>query len=300
MIIVTIVVFSIVHLAPGDAAREAAGGMEASDVEVAEARERLGLDRPVHVQYFDWVSGMLRGDFGESAVSSQSVTGAIVRRLPTTASLAGVGIVIAIAIALPAGIFAAVRRNSLVDRGLTLLATVGIASPSFLIALILLLVFVHNLGWFPATGYVPLSEDPLQWLHHVILPGATLGVALAAELTRHLRASMIDVLETDYIRVATAQGLRPAQVLFKYALKNAMIPVFTVLGLQVRHLLGGIVIVETIFNTPGIGVLGLRAVFDRDLPIVQGVTLITALIVIIVNLAVDTSYRFLDPRVRVS
>lgn len=300
LILVSIVVFLLLQLAGGDAARAAAGGVEASAEDIERARERLGLNDPVVIQYLNWSWSLLQGDLGTSMVNSQDVSSVIGARLPVTLSLTAVAIVFGIAIAVPLGVLAAIRRGTKLDRILTSFASVGIATPQFVVALTLILVLSVQFNVFPATGYMSFIANPYQWVVHLILPGLTLGLPLAAELTRHIRASLTDVLKKDYVRAAFAQGIPKRLVIFKFCMKNAAIPIVTVLGLQLANLLGGIVVVETIFSTPGLGLLAVRSVFDRDIPTVQGVTLFVAAIIVIINIAVDLTQKALDPRARLS
>lgn len=298
LVLVSIIVFLLVHISPGDPAVRAAGGIDASAEAIASARERLGLNDPFLVQYGRWALGLVQGDLGTSLFSSQRVVDAIVPRLPITLSLTLGAILVALCIAIPAGTIAALRPGGWVDRVVMLGASLGIAMPSFLIGLLLILVFALRVGWLPATGYVPFGDDPVAWLRHMVLPALTLGVAVAAELSRHLRASLRDVLHQDYVRTAVAKGLPALKVIGKHALKNASIPVVTVLGLQVRALLGGTIVVEQVFGLPGFGTLAVQAVFDRNLTIIQGIAVTAVVIVLITNFLVDISYAWLNPRIR--
>jgi peptide/nickel transport system permease protein len=207
---------------------------------------------------------------------------------------------VALLIAIPAGILAATRRGTWMDTSATVGASLGLAMPSFWLGAVLVLIFALRLGWLPATGYVPFGDDPVAWLKHLILPALTLGTAAAAETTRQLRASLSDVLQQDYVRTARAVGTRSRVVIGKHAMKNAAMPVVTVLGFQIAFLLGGSVIVEQLFALPGLGGLAIRAVLDRDLPVIQGVVLFTTILVVTINLAVDMLYGWLNPKVRAS
>lgn len=298
LVLVSLVVFLMLHVTPGDPAREVAGGMEATQEQVDAARERLGLDEPIVTQYASWVGGMLTGDLGTSFLNSQSVTSAIWSRLPITLSLTVGAMFVALVIAVPAGILAALRHGGWVDRTVMIFTASGIAMPSFFIGLLLVLFLALNNNWFPATGYVGFSDDPMLWLKHITLPATTLGIAVSAELARYLRASLRDVLDQDYVRTARAKGMPTYKVVGKHALKNAAIPVVTVMGLQVRFLLGGTIVVEQVFGLQGLGALAVKAVFDRDFPIIQGIAMTTVVIVLLVNLLVDMSYAYLNPRVR--
>lgn len=297
LLLVSIITYSLVLLIPGDPAVTIAGEA-ASPEQVDATRERLGLDEPFVVQYGTWLSKALTGDLGTSLYTSRSVMSAIGDSVPTTLSLTLVAIVIALLIAIPAGIIAAVWRGSAVDRAATLGSSLGIALPNFWLGLMLVLVFALRANWLPAVGYVPIEEDPWDWLRHLLLPGLTLGAASAAEITRQLRGALVDVLRRDYVRTARAKGLREPVVVLKHALKNAAVPAITVLGMQVSMLLSGAVVVEQVFGLSGIGRLAVRAVLDRDLPMIQGVVMASAVAVVAVNLVVDIAYGYLNPRLR--
>lgn len=297
-LIVSLIVFLLMHLSPGDPAARAAGGPDAQYADILAARERLGLNQSLVTQYLEWMRGLVVLDLGTSLFSSRPVTDAIASTLPVTLSLAAGAIVVALLIALPAGILAATRQGGAVDRMIMVGASTGIALPNFFIGLLLVMAFALTYRWFPATGYVELGESPYEWIRHLVLPWVALGVAVAAELARHLRAALRDILTQDYIRTAYAKGLPGRLSLGKHALKNAAIPVVTVLGLQVRTLLGGTVVIEQVFNLPGLGSLVVHAVFNNDYPIVQGVAMVSVLIVLAVNWMVDLSYGYFNPRVR--
>ncbi|TDD84171.1 ABC transporter permease [Actinomadura darangshiensis] len=298
LVIVTFVVFFLLEIAPGDPARLAAGGQAASAADVAEARHRLGLDEPLWTRYWHFIEGLFTGDLGQSIFSGQPVLSAIAERAPVSLSLMAGALIVAMLIALPAGIIAATRPGGIADRVVMLISAGGVAMPNFLIGLLLVLVFALNLQIFPATGYVPFEQSPARWFQSLVLPSVALGVAAAAEIARFLRASMLDVLDQDYIRTARAKGIGVRGVVGKHAMKNAFAPVLTVLGLQVRILLGGTVVIEQIFNLPGLGSLTVKAVFDRDYPIIQGVAISAALVVVVANILVDVAYGYLNPKLR--
>ncbi len=299
VVLASFLVFGLVLLVPGDPAITLAGD-NATAEQIELIRDRLGLDDPVWVQYGRWASDAIQGDLGESLFTGRSVTKSIGERLPVSMSLAAVSVVVALMIAVPAGILAAVRRGTWMDTSATIGASLGLAMPSFWLGAVLVLIFALRLGWLPATGYVPFGDDPVGWLKHLILPALTLGTAAAAETTRQLRASLSDVLQQDYVRTARAVGTRSRVVVGKHAMKNAAMPVVTVLGFQIAFLLGGSVIVEQLFALPGLGGLAIRAVLDRDLPMIQGVVLFTTVLVVMINLAVDMLYGWLNPKVRAS
>jgi peptide/nickel transport system permease protein len=299
VVLASFLVFGLVLLVPGDPAITLAGdNATAEQIEII--RDRLGLDDPIWVQYGRWAADAVQGDLGESLFTGRSVTKSIGERLPVTMSLAAVSVVVALLIAIPAGILAATRRGTWMDTSATVGASLGLAMPSFWLGAVLVLIFALRLGWLPATGYVPFGDDPVAWLKHLILPALTLGTAAAAETTRQLRASLSDVLQQDYVRTARAVGTRSRVVIGKHAMKNAAMPVVTVLGFQIAFLLGGSVIVEQLFALPGLGGLAIRAVLDRDLPVIQGVVLFTTILVVTINLAVDMLYGWLNPKVRAS
>jgi peptide/nickel transport system permease protein len=296
--LVSLLVFAMVLLVPGDPAATLAGENATSE-QIAETRERLGLDDPLLTQYGRWASSAVTGDLGQSLFSGQQVTEAVVQRLPATLSLTGGALVVAVLIGLPCGVLAATNRGRPVDRVLSLLAAGGVAMPNYFLGMLLILVFAVWNELLPATRYVPLDQDPVLWLRHLVLPAVTLGVVTGAVVTRQLRSSLIGVLQQDYVETARAKGLRSRAVVLKHALKNAAIPVVTVLGTQVAFLLGGSVIVEQVFGIPGIGQLAVNAVLQRDLPVIQGVVVLTTVIVLACNLVIDVAYGYLNPRVRV-
>ncbi len=297
LLLITLGAFSLVLLLPGDPAVTLAGENPTLD-QIERIRETMGLNQPIHLQYIEWVGGVVHGDFGESLYSGAGVTDLIMQRLPVTAWLTLSAISIAIIVGVPAGIHAAARRGSWVDRALTVMVSAGVAIPSFWLGLMLIIAFAVNLGIFPAGGYVPIAEDVGEWSVRLVLPAFTLAAAPAAELARHTRSAMISVLEQDYVRTARSKGVPERVVLFKHALKNAASPVITILSFQIAFLLGGSVIVEQIFGLPGMGSLAIQAVHEKDFPIIQGVVVVAALIVMVINLLTDVFYGWLNPKVR--
>ena len=293
---VSLVVFSFVHVLPGDPAVLFLGE-EATPETVAKFRTRLGFDRPLVTQYVEWLGRALRGDLGRSLRTNQPVTEAILQRLPVTLELLGAALAVSLAIAIPAGIVSAVKRNSGVDLASTVFALIGFSLPNFWLGLILIYVFALLLRWLPPSGFAPLPAlaDNARSL---ILPALTLGTALAALITRQLRSGMLEVLRQDYVRTAQAKGLGQGVVVAKHALKNALIAVVTVIGLQIGGLLGNTIITESLFALPGVGRLMIDAVFSRDFFIVQGVVLFLAVGYVLSNLIVDVLYSYLDPRIR--
>jgi len=297
LVLVGLITFLLIHITPGDPASVVAGE-NASLEAIEDARRRLGLDKPFPVQFWNWLMAVLSGDLGTSFTSGKPVTELILDRMPITLSLTAGATLIGLLIAIPMGVFAATRRGSWMDRMTILGTSLGIAAPEFFIGLLLVLLIALQWGLLPATGFVPFSEDPVEFFLRLTLPSITLGLSVAAELARQVRGAMIEVLARDYIQTARAKGLSTTSIIVKHGLKNAAIPVVTVMGLQIRRLLGGTVIVEQIFAMNGVGSLAVRAVFLRDLPVLLGVALTTAVIVLIINLIVDISYSYFDPKVR--
>lgn len=297
LLLVSVLVFSLLHLTPGDPAQSILGE-EATPEAIAALRAKLGLDQPLPVQYVRWLGSTLRGDLGRSIRSNQPVSEAIVEKLPVTIELALLAMLVSLTIAIPAGIISAMRRNSAVDALSTFFALLGVSLPNFFLAILLILVFSLTLGWLPPFGYQPLTEGIGGNLLRMILPAVTLGTALAAIVTRMMRSSLLEVLDQDYIRTARAKGLREGRMVRAHALKNALMPVVTIVGLQIGGLLGGAIITESIFVLPGIGRLLVDSIFQRDFPLVQGVVLFVSLAFLFSNFAVDLMYAYLDPRIR--
>lgn len=299
LLIVTFAVFALSLLLPGDPA-VAIAGEDASPEQVEVVRTELGLDRPVHVQYASWLGDAVTGDLGASLYRKVPVTDLLWARLPATFAVAAAAFVVSVVIGVTVGIAAAAKRGSWIDRLATVGVTAGLAMPNFWLAMVLIIIFARELGWFPMVGYTGPTESITGWLHSVTLPAISLGLVGAAQLARFARASMIEVLDRDHIRTANAMGLGRASVLWRHGLKNASIPVVTVAGYQVAILLGGSVIIEQIFAIPGLGTLAINSVQSRDLPVVQGIVLLSASVVVVANLLTDLAYGFLDPKVRVS
>ncbi len=290
-------VFLLIHLTPGDPID--AMMAESVDATVKEnLRRELGLDRPLYLQYVSWMGRVLQGDFGRSIRNREPVIENVGRRIRPSLQLAALAMTISLVIAVPVGVLSAARRNGPVDRAGTTFALFGICMPNFLLALLLIFLFGVTLRWLPISGYVDPLEEPWDGLRSLMLPAVTLGLALAAVVTRTLRASMLEALAEDYVRTARAKGLSESAVIRGHVLKNALIPVVTVLGLQLGTLIGGAVITEYVFALPGVGRLVVDAVFARDYPLVQGVVLLIAAGFILSNLAVDLLYGWIDPRIR--
>ena len=297
ILVVATVAFVLIHLAPGDPASIIAGP-DASPDDVARIQRQLGLDAPFHVQLFRWYGRLARGDLGQSIFLRRPVLEAIVDRAEPTILLTLYATLIAVALGVPAGVVAARHHDGTADQALMAGALIGISIPNFLLGLLLILVFSVRLGWFPVAGYVPLESGWLGTLRSLTLPAFALGVVQSALIARIARSAMLDVLREPFITAGRARGLSERAVVYKHALKNAMIPTITVIGISLAILISGSVIVEQVFNIPGLGRLIISAVLRRDYPVIQGVVLCIAGIYMLVNLAVDLSYVVFDPRVR--
>lgn len=297
LVLVTMMVFGIQRLLPGDPALILAG--EARDPEViAYVRERYRLDEPLPVQYGAWLLQVVRGDLGQSIRTQQPVAELIWQKLPVTAELALLSMLVAVLIALPVGLVAALRKNTWLDYLSTLFALSGLSLPNFWLGIMLILLLSVELNVLPASGYVAFGQDPLGNLQRMVMPAFVLGTGLAAVLVRQLRGSLLEALSQDYVRTAAAKGLPRRRVVLRHALRNALIPVVTILGLQLGALLSGAVLTEQVFTIPGFGKLVVDAVFNRDYTVVQGVVLFTAVAYIVINLFVDLAYALLNPRLR--
>ena len=295
---VATLVFFMLRIVPGDPI----GAMlfDAGDAEAVEAlRRKLGLDQPIWVQYGKWFWAVLQGDLGNSIYGSRvPVAQIILEALPRTLSLAGLAFLIAVAIAVPAGLIAATRRNSAADHAVTLFAFLGLSMPDFWVGILLIIVFAANLQWLPAIGYAPLSEGFWPWLSHLILPAVAVGTAFSAIIARMIRSAMLEVLRTDYVRVARAKGLPRALVIFRHAFPNALVPVVTVIGIAFALLMAGAVVVENVFAIKGLGRVLIQGILNRDYPVVQGAILVVSAIFVFSNLLVDLLYAVIDPRIR--
>jgi peptide/nickel transport system permease protein len=294
---VSILVFSLDSLIPGDPALVLAGE-NASVEDIERTRELLGLNRPVAERYVAWAANALRGDFGRSLYSTRSVGEEIGARLPVTLSLLVLALLIGLAFGIGAGIVAALNRGKPLDRALVLLASVGVALPNFWIGMLFVVAFAIHWRLLPATGYTPFTENPVDWLRHLVLPAVALSTGPAAELTRQVRGSVIDILQRDFVRTAIAKGLPRRMVIGKHVLKNTGVTVATVTGIQMSVLLGASVVVEQVFGLPGIGGLIVESVFARDLPIVQGIVLVTTVLILASSLLVDLSYGYFNPKMK--
>lgn len=295
---VATLVFFMLRAIPGDPLQAMFFDL---DPEVAnQMRSKLGLDRPVYVQYALWFRNVLTGDLGNSIYgSNQAVSRIISEAFPRTMSLAVLAFIVALVIAIPAGIISAIRRNSFLDHTFTFGAFLGLSMPDFWLAILLILLFSVNLQWLPAIGYKPLSDGFWPWLSHLILPAIATGTAFSAILARMIRSAMLETLKTDFVQVARSKGLSERTVVFKHVLRNALVPVITVLGIAFALLMAGAVIVENVFSIKGLGRVLIQGILNRDYPVVQGSILVVSAIFIFSNLIVDIMYTFIDPRIRV-
>ncbi|MBA2597004.1 MAG: ABC transporter permease [Chloroflexia bacterium] len=297
LLIVGVVVFTLMHLTPGDPASVMLG-REATPEQKDALRERLGLNEPIPVQFVNWFGSALRLDFGDSLFIGKPVTQALLDRAEPTGLLALYSITLAVLIAIPAGVIAAVRANSPLDRLLMVVSISGVAIPSFFFGILLILLFAVVLGWLPSGGYVDIGDDPVEHFRYMLLPTLTLGFSAAGLLARLVRSAMLDVLNEDYVRTAYSKGLVERHVVIGHAFRNAMIPVLTVIGISLAGMLGGAVVIETVFNIPGLGRLLVQSVTRRDIPVVQGAVMTVAAIEVLVMLLIDVLYVFVDPRIR--
>ena len=297
MFLVAVIVFLLVHLAPGDPASVIAGDNATSD-QIAAIRAALGLDQPLWKQFVIWIGHILQGDLGQSLFWNQSVLELILQRAEPTISLTITTLILAVTISITLGVLAAWKAGSGLDRTVMGIAVTGFSVPVFVVGYLLVFVFAIQLRWLPVQGYRPVAEGLWPWFERLILPSIALGLAYVALIARITRTTMLEVLAEDYIRTAEAKGVATRPMLLKHALKNAAVPIVTIVGIGVALLIGGVVITETVFNIPGIGRLVVDAIARRDYPIIQGVILVFSGIYVLVNLAVDISYTFFDPRVR--
>lgn len=299
VLLVATIVFLMLRLVPGDPAR-AILGETATDEQVAVVRHRLGLDRPVLVQYGDWLSKAAHGNLGKSIISGRSVSGDIQQRILNSVELIIISVVLSLIIAIPLGTVAALQANRFTDYVLSTIAMIGLSLPGFVVGTVFVLFFGLILRVLPQSQFVPWSQDPVAHIKLLILPCATLALGNTAVILRMMRSSMLEVLRQDYVRTARAKGLRETLVVRRHIIRNALNPVISIVGLECSTLLGGMVIVEQIFNWPGLSSLLLSGVTSRDYPVVQGVVLVIAVLTILINVAVDITYAVLDPRIRLS
>lgn len=296
LIIVSALLFVLLDLLPGDAA-DAQASLDATAEEVAALRERLGLNRSVIERYGDWLLSVCQGDFGESFINGASVSEKIAQRLPVTLELTMLSMFIAILTAIPLAVLAATHRNGWIDTLSSMLSTVGLSAPHFWLGMLMVLLFSVRLGWLPTSGYVPIRTDLGENLVHMLMPAFTIGFSFSATIMRQTRSAVLDVLNQEYICTAKAKGLPGNKIVWKHAFKNALIPVVTVLGMQMGRLFGGAVVMETLFAIPGLGRAIVDSIFSRDYQVTLGCIMVVAILIIIINTAVDILYVIIDPRI---
>jgi peptide/nickel transport system permease protein len=297
--VVTMLVFSLIHIMPGDPVVLALGAENATDpVAVSEMRHKLGLDKPIITQYATWIFGFTKLDLGKSIIDESSVMSNISQRLPRTLELAIVSIFIASLIGVLTGSISALKRNTVIDKFFTSVATLGISLPVYVLGALMIILFSLQLKLFPAGGYIDFTEDPARHIARLILPSLTIALGVAASIARMTRSSMLEVLDKEYIKSLRAKGLPEVHVIFKHVLRNALIPIVTIIGLQFGNLIGGTVLIEYLFNWPGLSTLLVQSISYRDYPLIEGCILIISLFYIFLNLVVDIFYGILDPRTR--
>ena len=297
LIFVSIAVFSVLMVIPGDPAQIILG-VHATPETLEQLRHQMGLDRPPVIQYLSTMRHLAVGDLGRSITYAVPIRSLILSRLQVTIPLAMLSILFAVLLSIPMGTYSALHRNRTGDYGIMIFSQIGLAVPAFWAGLLLILLFAVTLQWFPAGGFQPWLNHPLKSLQSLLLPAISLGFVRAAVLTRMTRSAMLDVLGADYIRTARSKGLPEKMVVYKHAFRNAIIPVVTILGLQAGDLLAGAIIIENVFHLPGIGRLVFEAIGQRDFPVVQGVVLFIAFVIVVINFLIDVAYRYLDPRIR--
>jgi peptide/nickel transport system permease protein len=295
--IVALFVFSLLYIAPGDPAAVIAGD-QASPADVEKIRQGLGLDRPVLVRFGGWFWGILQGDLGTSIFTGLPVTALIGQRIEPTLSLMVLTILLSVSVAVPLGVLAAWKAGTAVDRLVMAFAVLGFSIPVFVVGYLLAYVFALELDWLPVQGYTPIGKGLWPWFENLILPSLTLGCVYIALIARITRASMLEVLQQDYVRTARAKGVGQPTILFVHALKNAAVPIVTVIGIGVALLIGGAVVTESVFAIPGLGRLTVDAILRRDYPVIQGVVLLFSFVYVLINLAIDLIYTLIDPRIR--
>ncbi|MGO1975328.1 MAG: ABC transporter permease [Propionibacteriaceae bacterium] len=297
LLVASLAIFVVCAALPGDIAQVILG-QNATPEALARLRAELGTDRPFVVRYLDWLGGMVTGDFGESFLTRMSVTGQIAERFGVTLWLVFFGMLLAVVVAVPLGMLAAVRNRRVSGTAVSVISQLGLAIPAFWAGILLVIVFAVQLGWFPANGYVRLLDDPAGWAAHLVLPVVSLAIVQGAVLVRYIRSALLEVLDEDYLRTARAVGWTRMRALVRHGLRNAAISVVTVLGLQLSTLFVGAIVIEQVFTLPGLGQLLLNAVSQRDLVLVQGTVMVLVFVVLLINALVDLSYLALDPRLR--
>ena len=297
MAVVALFVFSLLYIAPGDPAAVIAGD-QATPADVERIRESLGLDRPFLVQFADWLSRLARADLGRSIFTNLPVSAMIAQRIEPTLSLMAITLCLSVAVAVPIGVLAAWKAGTLIDRAIMAFAVFGFSVPVFVVGYLLAYFFALQLEWLPVQGYTPLSQGLWPWFENLILPSIALGCVYIALIARITRATMLEVLQQDYVRTARSKGIGQGGILFVHALKNASVPIVTVIGLGIALLIGGAVVTESVFAIPGLGRLTVDAILRRDYPVIQGVVLLFSFVYVLVNLMIDLLYTVLDPRIR--
>ncbi len=297
LLLVSIAIFAVLMVIPGDPAQIILG-IHATPETLQALRQKLGLDQPMTAQYFRYMSNLVTGDLGQSIAYDVPIFSLILSRLQVTVPLTLLSMIFAILISIPVGIYSSLHRNQAGDYGIMVFSQLGLAVPAFWAGILLILLFAVTLHWFPAGGFPPWGENPLKAIVSLLLPALSLGFVRAAVLTRMTRSSMLEILGEDYIRTARSKGLSERMVIYKHAFRNAIIPVITIIGLQTGDLLAGAIIIENVFHLPGVGRLVFQAIGQRDLPVVQGVVLFIAFVIVIINFMTDLAYAYLDPRIR--
>src|SRR5271154_2646873 len=300
LFLITVGVYSLILIIPGNPAIALAGGSKATPAEIAKITSQLHLNEGFFAQYWNWLRAALRGDLGNSLFNNETVASGIAARFPVTLSVAVGGMVVAILIGLPAGILSGLHQGTARDRAVTVGSSIAVAMPDFWLAMILVIVFAVKLEWLPALGYTPFTQSPAEWFQDLLLPWLALGIGGSAVIARQVRGALIDTLDQDYMRTAVAKGLSPRMVVGKHALKNALSPAVTVIGIQFGYLLGGTLIIEQIFSLPGLGTYIIQAINEKDIPEIQGVVLVVAVSFVLINLVVDVIYAYLNPKVRLA
>jgi len=295
--VVAVFVFLMLRLTPGDPAAVIAGDNATSD-QIAMIRSKLGLDLPIWQQFAIWIGDVLRGNFGESFFFKKTVVELISQRLEPTLALSIFTLIIAVTTAVPLGVLAAYKQGSMVDRAIMAFSVLGFSMPTFVIGYVLIYIFAIDLGWLPVQGYTRIGTDFWEFLQKLILPSVTLGIVYVALIARITRASVLEVLNEDYIRTARAKGLSNRVVLMRHALRNAAVPILTVIGIGIALLIGGAVVTESVYGLPGLGRLTVEAVLSRDFPTIQAVILMFSVVYVVINLVIDISYTIFDPRIR--
>lgn len=295
----SILVFVMMRLIPGDAAVVFLGTKPTPEA-IEAFRHKVGLDKPIYIQYFDWMGRLARGDLGVSVTSGTDIRKELANRLPVTLELTFFAILIAVTISVPLGMLAALRQNSAIDLGLTSLGMIGLSLPNFWLGTMLVFLLSIKVQWFPPGGYIPLTEDLIGNLKSIALPAFSLGVVSASVIMRMTRSSMLEVIRQDYVRTARAKGLTASLITRRHLLKNALIPVITVAGMEIGYIFGGAFLIEAVFYLPGIATYALLAVLQRDYPVLQTVVLLVTLVFMLINLVVDIVYTYLDPRLRIN